>query len=282
MIELDPAELQSCAGIGVAGNFAGHLEQAGESADFVAVRSEVGAPKGIFPWYLPGEAGQLGTFPLSSELLHLPQDPDAASVQLEPEAGVLFDVTYADGKVSALRPRAIGAFNDCSQRRAGASKISEKKNWGAASKGIAARCFPVDELDPDGAAANLRLACFLRREGSVREYGVDSPLPGYSYFGRTLIDWIVERLQNQPDDGPLEDVGARLVACGAPDRVLVGIGATRYSDFGEQNFLAAGDESIVAVYDSAAHAPADVVQAVKGCAEQSLGSASVLTQRVTS
>jgi hypothetical protein len=48
-IELD--ELRSWFGFGVAGNFAGHLEQAGESADFVNVASNGVAPKGIFPSY---------------------------------------------------------------------------------------------------------------------------------------------------------------------------------------------------------------------------------------
>ena len=37
MIDLDIAELRSWFGFGVAGNFAGHLEQAGEAADFVNV-----------------------------------------------------------------------------------------------------------------------------------------------------------------------------------------------------------------------------------------------------
>lgn len=38
-------------GLGVAGNFAGHLEQAGEARDFVAVAvKEAIAPKAIFPF----------------------------------------------------------------------------------------------------------------------------------------------------------------------------------------------------------------------------------------
>ena len=37
-------------GLGVAGNFAGHLEQAGEAADFVAVKvDDKVAPKALFP-----------------------------------------------------------------------------------------------------------------------------------------------------------------------------------------------------------------------------------------
>ena len=68
MIDLDLDELRSWFGFGVAGNFAGHLEQAGEAADFVNVeRMPQGvAPKGIFPWYAPGSDTFLGEFPLST------------------------------------------------------------------------------------------------------------------------------------------------------------------------------------------------------------------------
>jgi hypothetical protein len=84
------------------------------------------------------------------------------------------------------------------------------------------------------------------------EYGVDSPLPGYSYYGDALLYWIVERIANQKGaaDTPLEDVGALMVACGRPRMVLIGIGATRYTTLGESTYLRPGDEAIVRVYDS--------------------------------
>ena len=53
MIELDLDDLRGWFGFGVAGNFAGHLEQAGEAVDFTNVESAGNAPKGIFPWYVP-------------------------------------------------------------------------------------------------------------------------------------------------------------------------------------------------------------------------------------
>ncbi|MDD4856037.1 MAG: DUF5718 family protein, partial [Sulfuricurvum sp.] len=41
-------------GLGVAGNFALHLEQAGESADFKDVLTDdPNGPKGMFPFYIP-------------------------------------------------------------------------------------------------------------------------------------------------------------------------------------------------------------------------------------
>jgi hypothetical protein len=283
MIDLPASSLTDCFGLGVAGNFAGHLEQAGEAADFSGVDAPHTAPKGIFPWYLPGNVGFLGTFPLSSDTIVLPESVTPLNLQIEPEAGVLCAIEYdSDRAPVALHPRALAAFNDCSIRRDGAKKISEKKNWGVDSQGVASRAFEISELDPDGVTADLRLACFLRRDGVTHAYGVDSPLPGYSYYGDELLDWIIERINKQTggDDSPLEPVAIYLAASGSPERVLIGIGATRYTAFGETNFLRAGDESVVVVYDSTVNDPKSVETAIAERFDDDLKSASVLVQTV--
>jgi hypothetical protein len=257
MVELDLDEMHGWFGFGVAGNFAGHLEQAGEAVDFTNVESAGNAPKGIFPWYVPGHDGLLGEFPLSHDALMVPRTTEAdgpLNLQIEPEVGLACEVVWAGDTVATLRPFALGAFNDCSIRRPNARKISDKKNWGPASKGVAREFFEVHDLTPDGPTATLRLLCHLRTaDGIHHEYGVDSPLLGYSYYGEVLLDWIVERLANQKGspDTPLEDVGALMVASGRPDRVLIGIGATRYTAYGESTYLQPGDEGIVRVYDTA-------------------------------
>jgi hypothetical protein len=284
VIDIAIDDLGAAAGIGVAGNFAGHLEQAGEAADFVNVVAESAqAPKGIFPWHMPGRDGYLGVFPLSADTIIWPVRDHEVDLQIEPEVGAICRLTYdADGNVTAIAAEAVAAFNDCSIRVAGAPKISQKKNWAPASKGLAARGFAVSDLDPTGGLATLRIACFMRRDGAVHEYGIDSPARGYSYAGTTLIDWIIERLANQQGspDTPLEPVGQYLRDAGCPERVVFGIGATRYTDFGESNYLAPGDESIVIVYDERATAPADVQAAVMAGDETSLAEASVLVQVV--
>ncbi|WP_286275980.1 DUF5718 family protein [Mycobacterium antarcticum] len=267
MLELAEADLRTWFGFGVAGNFAGHLEQAGEAADFVNVTNEgTGeAPKGIFPWYAPGSDTFLGDYPLSHDSILLPDSDTPLNLQIEPEVGLACHVTWQGDTVVSLRPFALGAFNDCSIRRPGAPKISHKKNWGAASKGVAAQFFDIGDLTPDGPTATLRLVCHLRTaDGSEHEYGVDSPLLGYSYYGEVLLDWITERLANQKGSAetPLEDVGALMVASGHPSEVLIGIGATRYTELGESTFLRPGDEAIVRVYDTASDAYSELRQIV--------------------
>jgi hypothetical protein len=286
VITLSADELHGVFGFGVAGNFAGHLEQAGEAGDFATVEAAADAPKGIFPWYIPGAAADvpafLHEFPLSATTITFPAGAD--NLQIEPEVGLLADVTYGPGgEVTGLTPVAVGAFNDCSIRRPGAKKISEKKNWGAASKGLAARGFAISDLSPDGPTASFRLVSFLVRAGVTETYGVDSAVPDYSYYGSQLLDWTVERLVNQlgSAETPLEPVGAYLRAAGSPARVLIGIGATRYTPFGETTYLQPDDNSVVVLYNTDEHSPEDIVAAVAAGEDNRLTAASVLRQRVT-
>ncbi len=237
-------------GLGVAGNFALHLEQAGESADFKdVVTDDPNGPKGVFPFYIPGKEGQLGIYPLSSDTIILPQEE--CNVQPEPEVVLLCDLSYdEEGKITAIDPKFFGAYNDCSLRIEGAPKISAKKNWGNATKGISQTLIPIDRFENGGVMDSYRIASFLRRDGMLLRYGEDVELAGYSYFYDKLIDWLKEQINTQGDFGPLECVGEYLKDAGCPKQALISIGATRYTYFGETNYLKEGDEVIVVVYDN--------------------------------
>lgn len=242
---------QHFIGLGVAGNFAGHLEQAGEAADFVNVKTaETVQPKAIFPFYVPaqglGDFQFLSTYPLSSDTTTFPNDAD--NLQIEPEVALLCDIKYQEGKVFSLKPTHFAAYNDCSIRRPNARKICEKKNWGANSKGLSANWIALDKFEQGGNLDNYRIACFHKRNGVISEYGIDSPTVGYSYFHQKLLDWIVDRMNNQPDENPMNNIAEMLQKADFPTKAVISIGATRYTKFGETNFLQIGDTSIVAVY----------------------------------
>ena len=80
---------------GVAGNFTGHLEQAGEAIDFKNVKTlEQNAPKAIFPTFLPEIRSNLNSdtsvipefltvFPFDSERIDFPKGEE--KLQIEPE-----------------------------------------------------------------------------------------------------------------------------------------------------------------------------------------------------
>ncbi len=239
-------------GLGVAGNFAHHLEQAGELNDFKNVTTkEPDAPKGIFPFYLPKHESFLGNYPISSETLTLPSYE--ANAQVEPEVAILFEIVYDESmQVVDLRAKAFTAFNDCTIRKEGAKKISEKKSWSHDSKGIASRWISIDKFSSGGIMDHYHLCSFLRRDGILHPYGVDAPLLGYSYFYEKLTGWLIEKMNEQKDFGPLEDIHQHLKDCNYPNEALISIGATAYSEFGEKHYLQSGDDIYVVVYDARA------------------------------
>jgi hypothetical protein len=244
-------QLENVICLGVAGNFAHHLEQAGELKDFEnVVTAELDAPKGIFPFYLPGSESFLGLYSIGTDILELPNYE--ANAQVEPEIAVLFDILYDNEyKVIDLVAKQFTTFNDCTIRKEGAKKISQKKSWGSNSKGIGDKWIIIDQFEEGGVMDNYHLCSFVIRNGALHPYGVDAPLLGYSYFYGKLKSWLIDKMNTQVDFGPLENIAEHLKACHYPDQVLISIGATAYAEFGEKNYLQDGDEVYVIAYDKA-------------------------------
>ena len=242
--------LTKSIGLGVAGNFAHHLEQAGELKDFEnVVTKEANAPKGIFPFYLPNSKTFLGLYPIGTEILELPNY--GCNAQVEPEVAIVFDIDYNEKReVVNLVAKEFTAFNDCTIRKDGAKKISEKKSWCSNSKGVAKEWISIDKFEEGGVMDNFHLCSFVKRDGVMHPYGVDAPLLGYSYFYTKLKDWLIEKMNEQKDFGPLEDIAMHLKNSNYPTQAIVSIGATAYADFGENNYLQSDDEVFVVVYDA--------------------------------
>ncbi len=272
--------LSETIGLGVAGNFTGHLEQAGEADDFRGIRTtDSEAPKGIFPFYVPGGADHfLHCMPISSTSIALA--PGGEKHQIEPELAVLCDLSYRGGQVVSIDPRLAMAHNDCSIRRPGALKISEKKNWGPCSKGTSSQGIVLDQFREGGVLDRYRITSFLQREGELFEYGVESAVTGYRYYGDRLIEWLIEQMNQQRDQGPLENISKWIEAAGYPQHALISIGATRYTPYGEETFLRPGDVASVIVYDGQMHSKATVIEWAAGRRTPSDSGVSVLRQSV--
>ena len=233
-------------GFGIAGNFAHHLEQAGESADFVDVEvDEAHAPKGIFPTFIPNSDSFLGCFPFSDEKIAAIDDKN---IQMEPEVGLLCDVSYEGEKIATLTPTHFMAYNDCSIRVEGAKKISHKKNWGENTKGVSAQAIMIDKFCEGGVMDGYSLSSFIKRNNEVIQYGENSTLLGYSYFYEKLQKWMIDKLNTQKDVGPLEDLKSLITKAKQPSKLLISIGATRYTEFGEKHYLQKRDILYVIVY----------------------------------
>ena len=237
-------------GFGVAGNFADHLDQAGEASDFVNVSTkEAHAPKGIFPFYLPKSEDFLGVYPLSNSEIIYPTNIGEGNLQMEPEVALICELVYEDGKVVDIKPNYFTAYNDCSIRKPNAKKISEKKNWGEKTKGISSQIIPLDTFEKGGVMDSYAIASFLKRDGKIYAYGNNSPVLTYNYFYGQLKEWIIEKLNTQEDFGPLEDLHTHIKENDNPDGMIISIGATSYTHFGENTFLQSGDEVYICVYD---------------------------------
>ena len=267
-------------GFGVAGNMAGHLEQAGEDRDFVAVSVlDRKAPKGMFPFYLPHptSAHQLHVMPLSDSIIEIKADGE--NYQIEPEVSLLCSLAYQDGCVVSITPHCAMAHNDCSIRKEGAKKISEKKNWGANTKGVSAQKIPIDSFSASGILDHYQLTSYLLRAGTLHHYGISSPLTTYSYFYEELLDWMVDRFAHQQDEGPLENLQEHLASSGYPTQALISIGATRYTDFGASNYLQSGDIAVVVVYDRRTYSESDIRELIQQDTQEH-SDISILKQRV--
>lgn len=256
-------DLRTAATFGVAGNFTGHLEQAGEAADFTKVKTaEANAPKALFPTYLPGNPGSpvpafLTVFPFDEYRIIFPKGEQ--KLQIEPECAILCKAVWEDGKLLELKPFLFGASNDCSIRKQGAKKISEKKNWGASSKGFATNQLKIDKFEKGGIMDRYRIASFLVRDGVAHPYGEDSAVRDYSYFYDKLLNWCIDKINNQPNEGPAEEIGKYLNAASCPRTIMISVGATRYTEYGEHNFLQSGDRSVVVVYPEDKYSQSEII-----------------------
>jgi len=81
----------------------------------------------------------------------------------------------------------------------------------------------------------------------------------------------VKQINGQEDQGPLENI-RELMAPRKAKFGVIGIGASRYSDFGnsEERFLRVGDESIVVVYEGEKYSRREVealIEGAEGCSD---------------
>lgn len=255
---------------GVAGNFTGHLEQAGEAKDFENVKTkEINAPKAVFPTYIPIKNYKtnfitpkfLSVFPFNPEKIIFPKGEE--KLQIEPECAIVFNVEWENDSIKNLYPLYFGASNDCSIRKEGAKKISEKKNWCKSSKGFSSELIKIDNLTKGCILDNYRIASFLIRDNQIFEYGQDSAIKDYSYFYEKLIEWLIEKFNTQKDEGPAENIHQYLLEADKPTKIMVSIGATRYTSWGEKNFLQNKDKAAVILYPSNKFSKDDIINLLK-------------------
>lgn len=237
--------INNIVGLGIAGNFAGHLEQAGENEEFSNIHTNHGSPAGLFPFYLQ-KSSRLNTLPYSSSLQRI---TDGKDYQVEPEVALLCNLTYENGLVVSVQPTHFTVCNDCTIRSDGSIKISDRKNWGSNSKGISNNWLEVDNFSKVGNLQNYSIASFVERDNQLHKYGLTSEVKSYSCFNEALLKWIVSSMNNQIDEGPLENISDILKTEEYPSKVVILLGATPYEKFGQENYLKSNDIVYVIIFN---------------------------------
>ena len=250
-----PDFLKDYLGFGVAGNFANHLDEAGEGDEFAQVAAAKDAPKGLFPFYIPGHDSFLGEFPICDDIIN---HAELEHLQVEAELGMICDFEYKDGKMIDIIPRYFTAFNDTSDRIQNGNKLSTKKNWGKSTKGISNEFIEIDNFTKDGILNNYHISSFVRRNGIVHDYGTTSAVNSYSYFFEQLRTWMVDKFNTQEDCGPLEELSPFLKDIEKSKGLLIAAGATAYAEFGKKHFLEKGDEIFIYIYNAHVHSFNDI------------------------
>lgn len=269
-------------GFGIAGNFANHLEQAGEANDFIHIKGDSeDAPKGIFPFYIPENSGFLGRYCINNDELVLPQNPKL-KVQAEPEVALECELVYKDNVLLKLIPKYFMAFNDSSVRNdENAQKISQKKNFSRASKAVGHKKIVIDKFENGGICDNYSIASFIKSKGVLESYGELSTLKGYSYFYERLSTWIVKKINTQQDFAVLENLSTLIQNANYPRKLLIAIGATRYVKENENRTLEPDDRVCIVVFNHHKYSFEEIQKlASKDFIPKDLEELSIINQRV--
>ncbi len=223
--------------LGIIGNFTGHLSGAEKVAEDLM-------PNGIF--VINCEENDTLT---SGEELRYPRQ--GTEVDIEPEFVLRCQVGYQDGKVSSLMTTHISIGNDMTIRSLeGSEKISQRKAWGTHSKGINNHWWNVSRLSPLNYDENLKLVSYIERDQTLHLATPVVSCTEMKVFYCYLMAWMVERINTQQDEGMYQEILPTLAKLGFPSELILYTGAPNYTQWGNENFVHAGDKIHIAAFNA--------------------------------
>lgn len=223
--------------IGIIGNYYGHASGA-ENIE------EHPLPNGIFVIH------QQDAETLTSERVAI-YPSEGSDVDIEPEFVVRCKVIYERGRVVDLVPQAMTIGNDYTIRTLeGATKISDRKAWGSRSKGINHSWWKESSFIDENCAENINIVSYIERNGKIHCATPIASCANTKLFNVELIRWVVNKINNQQDEGIYEQILPEFEKSGMPDELLLYTGAPSYSAWGEDNFIQRGDRVHIMAYCS--------------------------------
>lgn len=90
---------------------------------------------------------------------------------------------------------------------------------------------------------------------------------------------MLDKFNNQEDMGPAQNIYSFLLESNKPEKIMISIGATRYSKWGQENFLQKGDQALVILYPQSLYTAKDISKALEEN-KLDLPATSILSQTV--
>ncbi|MGO1297747.1 MAG: DUF5718 family protein [Vibrio sp.] len=206
--------------MGVIGNYAGHLSGAENVQE-----SEL--PSGLF--VIDQNASSLTT----DAILHYPAKGE--NIDIEPEFVIEYDIIYDGEQVSQVRRRRITIGNDLTIRQLkNETKISARKSWGKASKGVNAQWWALDSMTD---LANISLISYIETKGESHLATQPLDTNQIKLFGHALENWLVTTMNHQTDHGMFDQILPQLKANHYPKTLTLFTGAPNYTAWGKAHFL---------------------------------------------
>jgi replicative DNA helicase len=217
----------------------------------------IGEPSGLVPIYSPienkiGRAFEL--FPFSYSKITIPVGYDSISV--EPEILLDCDVKYYNGKISYVIPKRFTASNNPTIPKFSISKISQKKNWGQNSKGIAKRWIDIDIFESGGILSQYQIVSFVKKKDEfLQQYSIDISGEDYPYMYQKLIDWLIVKIKEQEEILNMENIFDIMKESQYPNRMLLSLGSVPVLQEVEHISLEEDDEVFIVLYDKRFYRP---------------------------
>ncbi|MBF4281644.1 hypothetical protein PL85_13515 [Vibrio anguillarum] len=222
--------------IGIIGNYSGHLSGAEQV-------QETALPNGIFVI----DCSHPETL-TSGKIIYYPRS--GSKVDIEPEFVIRCQVSYEQGKVSALMPKQLTIGNDFTIRElTGSNKIDQRKSWGECSKGINHYWWDVLRLSPSNYGENLKLISYIERDGDFYLATPEVDCTELKIFYCHLMVWLTNVINNQVDEGMYSTILPEIEKQGFPNELILFTGAPNYTYWGDMNFIQKGDKVHIAAYD---------------------------------
>jgi hypothetical protein len=87
------------------------------------------------------------------------------------------------------------------------------------------------------------MVSYVMRDGVVFKYSEDAPARNYTMFHEPLLEWIIDRMNNQRNEDKWDDIADLIHSADYPENAWIALGAGTYTPWGAEHYLKEKDEA---------------------------------------